>query len=291
MNWYYTVSGKTVGPMTEATLDDLFAKGEVLPDTLVWQPGLEGWQPYQRAKTAVVGSNAVATRAGPAGPDRAPPPPPPPAAPKVGESLGACTECGAVLPTFKLVRHEGGWRCRACDLNVRQEAEAGELAPSRYRGNRAGFWRRVPPKLIDLALLAALAGGAAFASAFLGGGTRVMQIAAAVVPLGFFTVVTGASGTTPGKRLFALWIVTPAGYPVGFLRAGWRLVCEWLGFGVGVASVVWSQGRPELAEAAGQAPLWLAIVPLWLLTYAVVLVNPAKRALHDYLAGTCVIRS
>lgn len=51
MEWFYATPDKTqAGPVDEATLDALFRAGTLTLDTLVWKPGMEGWQSYRMAR-------------------------------------------------------------------------------------------------------------------------------------------------------------------------------------------------------------------------------------------------
>ncbi|WP_426443510.1 DUF4339 domain-containing protein [Bradyrhizobium genosp. P] len=43
-NWFYASEGQQKGPLPEAQLQDLIARGMVRPDTLVWTEGMSGWQ-------------------------------------------------------------------------------------------------------------------------------------------------------------------------------------------------------------------------------------------------------
>ena len=47
--WYYTVEGASVGPVSQVEFDQLVAEGTVRCDTLVWQEGMENWLPHSRA--------------------------------------------------------------------------------------------------------------------------------------------------------------------------------------------------------------------------------------------------
>lgn len=42
--WYYTLRGQNYGPFDETQIRTLIAAGTILPDTLVWNAGLPGWQ-------------------------------------------------------------------------------------------------------------------------------------------------------------------------------------------------------------------------------------------------------
>jgi len=50
MNWYYAAQGQEQGPISEANLDEMFRNGTISADTLVWQDGMAGWEPYQTAR-------------------------------------------------------------------------------------------------------------------------------------------------------------------------------------------------------------------------------------------------
>jgi uncharacterized membrane protein YhaH (DUF805 family) len=43
-NWYYAVGQERQGPLDERDMARLAASGAIDPQTLVWRPGMEGWQ-------------------------------------------------------------------------------------------------------------------------------------------------------------------------------------------------------------------------------------------------------
>lgn len=43
--WYYEQDGQQRGPVTEGEMRALLRNGEVLPGSLVWREGMEGWRP------------------------------------------------------------------------------------------------------------------------------------------------------------------------------------------------------------------------------------------------------
>ena len=94
--------------------------------------------------------------------------------------------------------------------------------------------------------------------------TRYWLISLAIeLPLGFlyFTSFNGSRGATPGKQLLGLRIVREDGSPLGYGRAFLRRAAELVS---------------ALTLGAG---------------YLMVAFHPEKRALHDLLAGTRVIRT
>ncbi len=43
MNWYYSVEGRSHGPVSQEDLFRLAKEGAVTTNTLLWHPGLEEW--------------------------------------------------------------------------------------------------------------------------------------------------------------------------------------------------------------------------------------------------------
>jgi hypothetical protein len=66
--WYYVTGGVTYGPVTSGHLQALAQAGTVVPDTLVWRQGLDGWQPAKKVRGLYAKGS--------------PPSPPPPPAPQ-----------------------------------------------------------------------------------------------------------------------------------------------------------------------------------------------------------------
>ena len=54
MAWYYNVNNKQAGPVEEAGIKDLIAAGKITGSTLVWQTGMEGWQPVSATPLAAL---------------------------------------------------------------------------------------------------------------------------------------------------------------------------------------------------------------------------------------------
>ena len=47
-DWFYSKSGKQLGPVSETVLFQLAASGQVLPDDLVWKEGMAQWMKASR---------------------------------------------------------------------------------------------------------------------------------------------------------------------------------------------------------------------------------------------------
>ena len=142
---------------------------------------------------------------------------------------------------------------------------------------RAGFWRRAGAFILDLIILewitfvfiwiGATAEDIALAQSYTGDLSEPLLEWAAYhsrlsnfLFLAYFSFFTFYGGQTPGKMAWGLRVVTAEGLPVSWPRAIGRTFAYYLSF--------FTLGLGFL----------LAAIP------------PAKRALHDYVAGTVVVR-
>lgn len=181
---------------------------------------------------------------------------------------GVCPKCGSVLPPNAAY-------CFACGRLLDGTAASGGLAAGPVAGDaataaiRAGFWIRFAAFLIDACVL----GLVEFLLILLhpGVGLEVysnsesllqrtdtwIDWAAALMGVGYFTAGVAVWSTTIGKRLLGLSVQRPDGARVGWGRA---LARYWA-----VALLVW-------------------------FGFLLVALRPDKRALHDLLCDTVVVR-
>lgn len=176
-----------------------------------------------------------------------------------------CARCGQ--PVL-----EGPVFCLACGWPTddargdRSGAAGGPAAPL----PPAGFWLRLLAQSLDawalLLALAPVAGGAALAASRLGEGGRLAVAAGLLATLAtgpwlyYALLECGPDRATPGKRALGLVVTDAAGGRLGFGRA----TARWF------------------ARALSTLPLSLG--------YALAAVPPRKRALHDLVTGTQVVR-
>lgn len=127
-------------------------------------------------------------------------------------------------------------------------------------------WRRVPSYLVDLAVLALAYAGAWAIVGLLGALsfgllTPLGVVVLALLPVAYHSGCLGRWAATPGMMLFDLearsWTGEPPSYAQAFLAT-------------------------VLFYASVAATMWLVL--------AVALFNDRRRTLHDYLAGTVVVR-
>jgi uncharacterized RDD family membrane protein YckC len=148
------------------------------------------------------------------------------------------------------------------------DARRRETLPDSELGAPAGFWRRAIALAVDLALVVALvrvglwlAGGLAALA------PRFHLVAQAFgltwlyfTPVAYFVLGHGTAGQTVGKRLVGVRVLDETRGPIGYVRALGRCVATVLaalplGLGLIVAGLRWD-----------------------------------RRGLHDFLAGTRVVR-
>ena len=64
-SWFYAASGQQMGPVGEARLRELIARGLVTADTLVWAEGMAAWQKAGEVPGLLSGAVAPSAYPGP----------------------------------------------------------------------------------------------------------------------------------------------------------------------------------------------------------------------------------
>lgn len=181
-----------------------------------------------------------------------------------------------------------------------QPAGSGELAYS-------GFWQRVGAYLIDFLIMAPLAS----LDYFLGGEVRLLQLYVLVpsqlLSLFMFIFMVRRYGGSPGKLLMGLRIAMADGSPVTLKAALLRYCVMWaLGMLMALAMIIAVMSTPDnshmslgyLARSEALAPYlpsWytpvLILTQVWVWgSLITILCNRKRRAIHDFIAGTVVLR-
>lgn len=264
--WFYVDAGRRMGPVTTHELENLARNRTVEADTLVWREGMTTWQAYREVRPA-----ALAPTSTPAHP----------------QSQGPiCVECGKPFPADELIQYEGSYVCAACKPAFFQKLKEGvRISNARINGpmNYAGFWIRVLAHFIDVVILSVVVSALVFVIAFVvglasfgmrrsGGSYGGMNIMLILSLEGiFFLIIFGLSawyftwftvkrGATPGKLLLHLKVVRADGVPLTYARAFGRLCGLILSFVCCYIGVI------------------------------MVGFDDEKRALHDRLCDTCVVK-
>jgi uncharacterized RDD family membrane protein YckC len=275
MNWYYVENGRQAGPVPEETLLALIRGGTVRLDTLLWREGMEEWKALQDLSgTEPPFLGAVQAALAEAVAEGRPPSAPPGDFPS-GEGQASCAECRRVLSTGDMIPFGEQWVCADCKpLFFQRIREGVQLAPTlRY----AGFWIRFAALLLDFVVIFVfwIVGSVCvrIAAPFMERGRQPPYFLAEFlismllplflflgIPMLYRIFLVGRFGATLGKMVCGLRVVRPDGTKVGTGRAFLRYFAEWLS--------------------------WI----LFFTGYIIVAFDNQKRALHDHICSTRVIR-
>lgn len=271
--WYYAVDGQQQGPVSLDALQAMFRSGQLGADSLVWREGMAEWAAAGTVAELQLTTESQAAAASSA--DASLPPLRPLPTETAPELRACCSQCGQGFSSVDLIDYQGQLVCPHCKDAFFQRLREG----LRVQGGGfeyAGFWIRALAMLIDNGILAVVQSALALplnigsaASGFLeeSVGTAVavvtslismsVQIAVHMLYHGFFLSRYAA---TPGKMVLGLKVLRSDGSRLTF----WRGVCRWL--------------------ASGLSGLILCI------GYLMVLFDDEKRALHDHICDTRVVR-
>jgi uncharacterized RDD family membrane protein YckC len=181
--------------------------------------------------------------------------------------------------------------CPHCDaelLDRELAASANPICPSCKLPLRAvevaGFWRRTAGGLVDLALLSATVGPLAWglhrlvAPVPVAPGARGLDLALSLVTADFGLLLTRAGPALVLAALYFMVTVSLTGRTLGQRLLSMRVIDR-----RGQSPSLWVTALRTLAQLAGT--LAAACGPLW------IAIDSERRAVHDVVAGTYVVRS
>jgi uncharacterized RDD family membrane protein YckC len=283
VNWYYVENGRRAGPVPEESLIALVKEGVVRLDTLVWREGMEQWKPlgevsgtdpavHEMIQAALAGALAAGGQGAghPADPNWR--------GQASGEAMHVlagpgesyCAECRRVFATNDMIPFGEHWVCAECKPLFFQRIREGVVpaVPLVW----AGFWIRLVARFVDGIILQGLGYvvgyfvGLAFKGGLEGDPSRAITaflvgaLAGMVVNLTYEVFFLGRFGATPGKMVCGLRVVRPTGEKITYLRAFGRFfACQLSGLILGIG-------------------------------YIMAAFDSQKRALHDHICDTRVIR-
>jgi uncharacterized RDD family membrane protein YckC len=179
-----------------------------------------------------------------------------------------CSVCRKVFPADDVIELQGTTVCAQCKPIVVQQIEAGVRVAGTM--TYAGFWIRVGAKLLDQIFLTivnfVLQGIVTVLGLMLGETAGILlsvfvSFAMIAIQVAYTTYFLGRFGATLGKMVCGLRVVTAEGEPITYLRAFGRHFADMLsGLTLGIG-------------------------------YIMVAFDDQKRALHDYICNTRVIRT
>jgi uncharacterized RDD family membrane protein YckC len=176
-----------------------------------------------------------------------------------------CVECGKVFPTSEMIQYEGSWVCGTCKPIFFQKIKEG--VPISGEMHYAGFWIRFAARVIDAIILQIVNIPLRFAMSSIPRDPSV-QMKMVFLSVGLSMAIAasyeiflvGRFGGTVGKMALRLRIVTPRGDKISYGRACGRY----------------------FATLLSSATL--------LIGYIMAAFDEQKRALHDRICETRVIR-
>lgn len=183
-----------------------------------------------------------------------------------------CTECGSRFPSDDLVRFGSSVVCVNCKGRFLQQMKEGALPASGVE--YGGFWRRFLAVVVDAIALSIFTfpvslflgqkmivqnpGGApTIAFSYVG----LSYLISLAVNCLYFTYFTSQKGATPGKMLVGLKVVTASG------------------------------NRLTVGRSAGRFFAYLLSAFVFGIGYIMAAFDPQKRALHDHVCSTRVIKA
>ena len=258
MNWYYVEAGQQRGPVTEAQLENLHRDGLIQSDTLVWHEGMPTWEPYGKVRPTPAAPASVS------------------ADPSVAPGGVVCSECKQIFSPADVVKHGNAYVCAACKPVFLQRLKEGAFIAGvgATQMDYAGFWIRVGAKLLDNIIISipmfiiffiigfSAAAGRANADAQLGLAIfqMIAQCGMFILMIAYNTFFIAKYGATPGKMICGLRVVTADGQQLTVGRALGRAFAEMLS---GLTCYI---------------------------GYIIAAFDQEKRALHDHICTTRVIR-
>jgi len=227
MDLYYADGDRQVGPIDKTELQSLIKARKVNSQTLVWQPGMKGWEElgiFVRRKTQ-------------GGPPSVQP------APTVRQSV--CSECGRAFAEDDMIRFADAWVCGACKPLFVQKIKEGVTVAGAME--YAGFWIRFGAWFIDYIILAMASAIVYLPLTFLGVFSAdqpavfitiqmISSILNFIIPAAYETWFVGKYAATPGKMACKLKVVMADAGRVSFGRALGRHFAKYISaliFGIG----------------------------------------------------------
>jgi uncharacterized RDD family membrane protein YckC len=249
VQWYYAKGDEKFGPVTESELSDWASKGDITPDTLVWNETMTDWVRFAEVSESVSPSNDAESQS--------------------REAKTSCSMCGKMFAESDLIAFENLKVCASCKpiflQQIRENAEVSGINIMRY----AGFGTRFGAKFIDgLIIFAAIVpisilfqfASAAFEHPIIPLLLMLLlQAIQLVVPALYTILMHGKYGATVGKKAMKIHVVMSDGRPISYGRATGRYFAELL------SRIILCIG------------------------YIMAAFDDEKRALHDHMCNTRVV--
>lgn len=264
MPWYYAKDGQRFGPYTDAEFNGMVGQGTIASDTLVWRDGMADWAAFDQVGPQIADTSAAGTQGGAAysADDR---------------PMFVCSSCNRTFPEDEVIQYQGAYVCAQCKPYFIQQLREGARIASQLVF--AGFWIRFAAIIIDgivlavvllpLSLVFGLVVGVVAGSqpdpgqveALILGLQLMINLFSYAVQCAYETFFLGRFGATPGKMAVGIKVVRPDGARLTYGRAFGRY---------------WARLLSGLTLLIG---------------FIIAAFDSEKRALHDHICGTRVVRA
>ncbi|MCC6145320.1 MAG: RDD family protein [Candidatus Hydrogenedentes bacterium] len=238
MDWYYVAGGERRGPVDREAFRALVREGAVQADTLVWNPDMPDWQPFNRVAPAFLAEGQALV-------------------PEVVH----CVNCRRIFEPNQVIPFRTVHVCGQCKETFFQRLS--QHAARHQDLDYAGFWVRAGAKTLDMLLLASVtyvvyALGMYFIALLLQPDpmyymalSLALNFIQFLVGLTYATWFVGRFQSTPGKMVCGLRIVMPEGTRITYMRALGRAAAEhisWALAGFGYFMAAWDDERRTLHD-------------------------------------------
>ena len=270
MDWYYQENGAENGPISADDLKALFKAKTISAETQVRRTDMPQWRPLRQfvkgaatppPEPETASADTMALEMENQHLDQPPASPPP---------VSHCSECGGAHAPDDLIRFDNALVCAACKPLFTQKLREGVRVDQSL--DFAGFWIRFGAKFIDGLIVTVINLVVGFVLGFamgMGGFdgsegdttiTLTAQLLNLLIAAVYSTYLVGRYGATLGKMACGLKVVRPDGGSVSYLRALGRHFAEF------VSGLILMIG------------------------YIMAAFDSEKRALHDHICNTRVVR-
>ncbi|MGK0186553.1 MAG: putative RDD family membrane protein YckC [Verrucomicrobiales bacterium] len=253
MNWYFEIDRKQQGPVSAEHLVSAHRSGVLADSSLVWNDSMGDWEPLSK--------HLPALQAETGGQDTSP-----------TQDMAVCAYSGKVMPRADMVAYGDKWIApEHKDAFVHGLMEGNQLDPRTSGGYEyAGFWIRVLAKIID---------------------GLIMMVVSMVIQMPIMFLIQMGEGTD--DFLILQLVPTILGQIMGFLYSTlmlWKYEATLGKMALSLKVIATDKPKLSYGQCVGRFfAEWLSSLILGI-GYIMAAFDDEKRALHDHLCATRVVK-
>lgn len=255
MNWYFEIDRKQQGPVSAEHLLSAHRSGVIKDSALVWNDSMADWEPLSRHLSTLQAESGGEEAA-------------------VSEDMVACAYSGKVMPRSEMVAYGDKWIApEHKDAFVHGLLEGNQIDPRVAGGYEyAGFWIRFGAKVID---------------------GIILFVASLAVQLPFMLFIEAAASEGEAQLIALQLISTVLGQIVGFLYGTlmlWKYQATLGKMALSLKVIATDKPKLSYGQCVGRFfAEWLSWIILGI-GYIIAAFDDEKRALHDHLCATRVVK-